>query len=156
MATEEKKKEHLLRLAVLVVEGLAVGIWDMVGESAFAFSVPLGNHILEMMEKEMGLEIAGGTPEEALVELGRIFVDEFGFSTDVAVETKGNVIALKVKDSADYHLVERLSKIGDERPFVCSVMNAGDALLRRMGVKARSNVALWKEGRGLIVTFELI
>jgi hypothetical protein len=157
MATEDQKKENRLRLTNLALLSLASSTWDTLGESAFAFSGPMGNHILEVMEKEMGLEIAGETPHDVMMEISRIFVDEFGFAGDIDVEADGdNQFQVKVRNCINRRFTDRLMDAGVEKPFVCPIMNACQAALRRMEFKAHETVEKWADGNGSIITFELI
>ncbi len=157
MATEEQKKNNQLRLGNLTLLSLASSTWDTLGESAFAFSGPMGDHILEVMETEMGLEIAGESPEDVMMEISRIFVDEFGFAGDIDVEAQGeDQFQMKVKNCVNRSFTDRLLDAGVEKPFVCPIMNACQAALRRMDFKAHETVEKWAEANGSIITFKLL
>jgi hypothetical protein len=157
MATEENKKENRLRLTNMALLSLAASTWDTLGDSAFAFSGPMGNHILGVMEKEMGLEIAGESPEEVMTEIARLFVDEFGFCSDIDVEASGDGhYQLKVKNCINRSFTDKLFEAGVEKPFICPIMNACQAALRRMGYKVHEDVQKWAEGSGSIITFKAI
>jgi hypothetical protein len=157
MATEEQKKENRLRLTNMALLSLASSTWDTLGDSSFAFSGPMGNQILKVMEKEMGLEIAGETPEEVMIEIGRIFVDEFGFCGDIDVETNdADGYTVKVKQCVNRRFTDQLLAAGVEKPFICPIMNACQAALRRMGYKMHENVEKWAEEGGSIITFKNI
>jgi hypothetical protein len=154
MATEDQKKENRLRLTNMALLSLASSTWDTLGESAFAFSGPMGDHVLEIMEKEMGLEIAGEDPENVMTEIGRIFVDEFGFCSDIDVDTDGDTYTVKVKQCINRAFTDKLVAAGVEKPFICPIMNACQAALRRMGYKMHEDVEKWSEGKGSIITFK--
>jgi hypothetical protein len=154
MATEDQKKENRLRLTNMALLSLASSTWDTLGESAFAFSGPMGNHVLEIMEKEMGLEIAGENPENVMTEISRIFVDEFGFCADIDVDTDGDTYTVKVKQCINRAFTDKLMAAGVEKPFICPIMNACQAALRRMGYKMHEDVEKWPEGKGSIITFK--
>lgn len=157
MASEEQKKENQLRLAKMILLSLASSAWDTLGETSFAFSGPMGECILEIMEKEMGLEIAGESPEDVMAEVGRIFVDEFGFCGDIDVETDDNSLyTVKVKQCIDYKFVDQLEAAGVEKSFICPIMNACHAALRRMGYKMREDLERWHEQEGSIITFKAV
>jgi hypothetical protein len=157
MATEDQKKENRLRLTNLALLSLASSTWDTLGESAFAFSGPMGNHVLDVMEKEMGLEITGEDPHDVMMEISRIFVDEFGFAGDIDVKADGdNQFQVKVRNCINRRFTDRLMDAGVEKPFVCPIMNACQAALRRMDFKAHETVEKWADGNGSIITFELI
>jgi hypothetical protein len=157
MATEDQKKENRLRLTNLALLSLAASTWDTLGESAFAFSGPMGNHILQVMEKEMGLEIAGENPQDVMMEISRIFVDEFGFAGDIDVVMNGDdQYQLKVHNCINRRFTDKLMAAGVEKPFICPIMNACQAALRRMDFKAHETVEKWEEGKGSIITFKFI
>lgn len=157
MASEEQKKQNQLRLSNLALLSLATSTWNTLGESSFAFSGGMGNAILKVMEKEMGLEIAGESPEDVMMEIGRIFVDEFGFAGDIDVCASGeDQYEVRVKNCINRNFTDRLMDAGVEKPFVCPIMNACQAALRRMDFKAHENVEKWEEGKGSIISFKLI
>ncbi len=157
MATDEVKKENRLRLTNMALLSLASSTWDTLGESAFAFSGPMGSQILKVMEQEMGLEIAGETPEDVMTEIGRIFVDEFGFCGDIDVESDGDSLyTVKVKQCVNRRFTDKLADAGVEKPFICPIMNACQAALRRMGYKMHEDVEKWAEEGGSIITFKAI
>jgi hypothetical protein len=155
MATEEGKKENRLRLTNMALLSLSASTWNTLGDSAFAFSGPMGSQILDIMEKEMGLEIAGEDPQEVMSEIGRIFVDEFGFCGDIDVETQSeDTMVLKVHNCVNRAFTDKLMAAGVEKPFICPIMNACQAALRRMDYKASNDVEKWVEGKGSVITFK--
>lgn len=154
MATEEIKKQNQIRLSNMTLLSLAAGTWNTLGESSFAFSGPMGETILKTMEHEMGLEIEGEDPQQVMMEISRIFVDEFGFASDIDVVQEGDgVYKLKVKNCINRGLTDKLVEAGVEKPFICPIMNAATAALRRMGYRLRENVEKWEDGKGSIITF---
>ena len=155
MATDEQKKINRLRLMDMTLLSISAGVWDVMGESVFASAGrPMGDHILEVMEKEMGLEIAGEDPQDVLMEIGRIFVDEFGFCDDIAIESEETgEYTVKVKNCVNRSFTDKLVAAGVEKPFICPIMNSSEAALRRMGFKMRNDVQKWVEGKGSIITF---
>ena len=156
MATEEQKKANMLRLAKLTLYGLTMGIWDLVGEGALGLSRLIGDEILPVLEKEMGLELTGESLVDIATEVGRIAVDEFGFAESVEVSGDDNVITLKVKNCANRKLTDDLMATGVEHPFICPFLCVGEAILHRVGKRARGTAEKWVEGNGSIITFELI
>jgi hypothetical protein len=115
----------------------------------------MGDHILEMFEKEMGLEIAGESPEAVIREIQRIFVDEFGFAQEIKTNILdgGNKIELQVKNCVNRAFSDKLIAAGVQKPYICPIMNTTAAALRRMGYKVRSDIVKWQEGGGSIITF---
>ena len=157
MATEEKKQENRAKLANLALLSVAAGAWDLLGNGVQAFSGPMGNEILKVMEKEMGLEIAGEDPEAVLMEISRIFVDEYGIASDIEVNIKDeDNFELKVHNCANRAFTDKLVEAGVEKPFICPIMNASRAALKRMGYKVHDNIEQWTEGKGSIISFTAI
>lgn len=156
MATEEQKKQNMLRLVNLALLGLASGVWDLLGDGAKGLSHEIGEQLLPILEKEMGLEIAGQTPLEVLQEVGRLMVDEFGFAQDVTVEADGNILRMKVHGCINRNFTDKLEAAGVPYPFICPYLALSNAVFSRMGEKARSEIQKWSEGKGSIITFELI
>lgn len=156
MATDEQKKANMLRLARLTLYGLTAGIWDLLGEGALGLSHLIGSEILPVLEKEMGLELAGESLVDIANEVGRIAVDEFGFASEVEVTGDGDKIIMKVRNCANRKLTDDLMAAGVSKPFICPFLCIADAVFERMGEKAMSSVEKWEEGKGSIITFELI
>ena len=155
MATDAKKAENRLKMYQMMVMGSALGIWDLIGETAMAISPKIGEQLLTMMEKEVGLEIAGETPEHILAELGRLYVDEIGGASAAELGTDGNELSLKLRNAAGKELILQLKAAGVE-PFFEPVMCAGLAALARLGKRARVSVEMWEEGNGRIIHYELV
>lgn len=154
MAIDEQKKINHLRLTEMTLISLSTSIWDTLGETSFAFSGAMGDQILKVMEKEMGLEIAGEDPKDVLMEVARIFIDEFGFASEIDIETKGTEkFELKVKNCVNRSFTDKLMASGVEKPFVCPIMNACQSALRRMDYKMHEEIEKWVEGKGSIITF---
>ncbi len=156
MATDEQKKANMLRLSNLTLYGLTTGVWDYVGESSFAMSEGIGESVLGLMEKEMGLEIAGASVDEVLTEINRLFVDEFGFADDIEILADDSQVVMKVHSCLNRNLTDKLMAAGVEKPFICPIMNAAQAALKRMGTRARIDVAKWEEGKGSIITLTIV
>lgn len=156
MATEEQKKQNLLRLTNLTLLGVSAGIWDYFEESSFALSPKIGEEILKVLEKEMGLEIAGEKPIDILNEIARLFVDEFGFASDIEVSEEDGRFIAKVKNCVNRKLTDKLAAAGVTKPFICPIMNAAFAAFKRLNLKTRESVEKWEEGKGSIITFEVL
>jgi hypothetical protein len=108
MATETQKKDNLLQLTTMSLLSLTAGVWDTLGETSFALGNNIGTQLLEMMEKDTGLEIAGETPQDVMTEIGRIFVDEFGLAQDIDVAVENGHFELKVKQCVNFQLSTEL------------------------------------------------
>jgi hypothetical protein len=158
MATEENKKENRLRLTNLALLSLAAGAWDVLGKKGVnSFSGFMGDEILKVMEQEMGLEIAGEDPEAVLMEVSRIFVDEYGFASDIEVEKVDEEhYRLKVRNCVNRSFTDKLAAAGVEHPYICPVMNASRSALKRMGYKVHEDITKWTEGKGSIIEFSQV
>ena len=116
----------------------------------------IGDQILPVLEKEMGLELGGDSLPDIATEVGRLAVDEFGLAEDVEVSGDNDKITLKVKNCQLRGLTNDLAASGINHPFICPLLCVGDAILDRKGVKATGTVDKWEEGKGSIITFERI
>lgn len=154
MATEEQKRQNQVRLSNLALLSLAAGVWDILGKGVNAFSGSMGDAILEVMEKEMGLEIAGEDPETVMHEISRIFVDEYGFASDIEVVIQDQEhFQLRVRNCVNRSFTDKLMQAGVEKPFICPIMNSCRSALKRMGYKMHEDIEQWKEGKGSIISF---
>ncbi len=155
MATDEQKAQNRLKMYQMIVMGMALGVWDLIGDTAKAISPKIGEQLLVMTEKEAGLEIAGETPEHVLAELGRLYVDEIGGAGAAEREVNGNELSLKLRNAVGKELLLAVKAAGAE-PFFEPVMCCGLAALARMGKRARVSVEMWEEGNGRIIHYELV
>lgn len=156
MATDDEKKRNMVRLSNLTLLGVSKGVWDFVGETAFALSQNIGNEIVKMMEKEMGLEIAGENPIDVVNEVSRLFVDEFGFARNIEVKENDGIISVDVQHCINRKLTDQLLESGVEKPFICPIMNVLVAVFKRLGIWARHDVKKNEAGNGSIITLELL
>lgn len=155
MATEEQKKRNLVRMYKLVIEGLAKGLYDLFGESSYAVMHTVGDDLLGIMQKEMGLEIGGENVHEELIEVGRLFVDEFGFADkiEIAEEDDGHAV-VHVDGCHGYNLSKAMKKAGVEHPFTCPIMNVMAAAMRKnLGKNPHVKIEAREDARGSALTF---
>ncbi len=137
MATEEEKKKNLARINAMIIYGLEKGLWDLFGESALATTNTVGEGMLTILEKTMGLEISGEDPQDILTEIGRIFVDEYGIATDFDITKDENNVDFDVQNCVLMHVEKDLIAAGI-KPFVCPYLNIAAAAMRqRMNMKTR-------------------
>ncbi|MBD3289908.1 hypothetical protein GF337_13965 [candidate division KSB1 bacterium] len=156
MATDTEKTANKLRLTQLALTGLTKGVWEFVGETAFALTPVIGEDILKILEKEMGLEIHGENPEDVINEISRLFVDEFGCAESIDVNVEGdNIIKLQVNSCIDRTETGKLKEAGVTKPFTCPIMNACQAALKRMDQKVHEDIEVCSDGNCLI-TFEKV
>jgi len=156
MANEQQKYLNRTRLWGLTTLGMALGIWEMVEESATSLSPMIGKQVLEMAEKQLGLEVAGEKPEDVLTELARIFIDEFGYAVDSKVERADKTISISFKNAVGTSEFNLLKQAGAEKLFCHPYMCAGLAVLSRMGIKARWDVTIDVATGSQTVTYELL
>jgi hypothetical protein len=154
MATEEAKKENMLRMTELSLEVLAAEVWDTLGESSMVLGRGMGDAILEMLEKEEGLEIAGEDSLNVGKEIERIFVDEFGFAKEISVDVDKDAVAtIKVTNCINTKFTDKMLASGVKMNYTCPIMLATGSALRQMGLKGRVNIERWPEGKGCKIIF---
>jgi hypothetical protein len=89
MATEVDKKLRQLKLFNNIIGGQSKALYNLFGDSALGMMGPIGEEILQEMEREMGLEVQAEDPVNILTELGRILVDEYGLLSDFELKSLG-------------------------------------------------------------------
>ncbi len=137
MATEEQKKQRLLKVFNVGMYSMIKGLWDMFGESAFATTNPVGDRILGALEKESGLEIHGEDPKAILQEITRLLADEIGTMSDGKVTVNGDKVSIACKECFLREATGWLEAEGVQ-PFACIPMGVSAAAMRkRLGIKHR-------------------
>ncbi len=156
MATEEQKKQRLLKVFNIGMYSLIGGLWDLFGESSFATTQAIGDRILETMEKESGLEIEGENPEDIIQEIVRLLVDEVGTMSDGKVMIQDKSVSLACKECFLREATGWLEKDGVQ-PFACVPMNiAAAAMRKRLGIKHRLRGREWDSAsQTCTIKFEL-
>lgn len=146
MATEEQKRERLLKVFNIAMYGLIEGLWDLFGESSFATINSVGDRILTVMEREAGLEIAGENPEDILLEITRLLADEIGTMSGGEVTMDGNNVSIACQECFLREATGWLEAEGVQ-PFACVPMNISAAAMRkRLGTKHRVLGRDWDPG----------
>jgi len=154
MATDAAKKENNLRMTELSLQVLAAEVWDTLGESALVLGRGMGDAILEMLEKEEGLEVAGESAEDIGHEINRIFVDEFGFAKEIGLEgTTGTVGLITVNGCINTKFTDKMLANGATMNYTCPIMLAASAAMRQIGMKGRVKIERWEEGKGCKIYF---
>ena len=136
MATIEEKKRNRLRLNNYILAAMAEGLWGLMGEAAVGLTVKFGETILKVMEKEMGLELAGETVEDWSAEIGRLLVDEFDAGKNYYIKTTGDALTIHAEGCMFQRACTSLQETGIQ-PYICPVRAVCAAALRRMGEKVR-------------------
>lgn len=136
MATIEQKKANRLRLTNYILVALGEELWGLLGEAAVGLTAKFGEMILQVMEKEMGLELAGETVGDWGAEIGRLLVDEFDAGKEFHVETTGDSVSIFAEGCMFQQATKSLIEAGVP-PFICPVRAVCGAALHRMGKKVR-------------------
>lgn len=157
MATDEAKKANAQRMMMLSMKVLISEVWDTLGDSSLALVDGMGEAILEMMEKEQGLEIAGEDIPAIGKEIDRILVDEYGLAGEVSLEVAPDQTSgkTKIQGCHNTHFCDQLVASGVKTPFICPVMLVTTALLKDKGIKARISYERWQDGKGCIFNTKL-
>ncbi len=157
MATEEQKKERLLKVFNIGMYGMVKGLWDLFGESAFATTNSIGDRMLTTLEKESGLEISGENPEDILNEIVRLLVDEAGTMGDGKVTVKDHKVSIACQRCFLREATNWLEAEGVQ-PFACIPMGISAAAMRkRLGTKHRLLGREWdKETETCTINFQLV
>ena len=157
MATEEEKKRNLARINAMIIYGLEKGLWDLLGESALSVSTTVGEGMLEIMEKTMGLEIAGEEPQDILNEIGRIFVDEIGIAVKFDITETEDEVRLLVEKCVLLNVEKDLVASGI-KPFMCPYLNIAAAAMRqRSGLKTRiEDIVVDQDARRCDLCFRMV
>ncbi len=158
MATEDQKKERLLKLFNIVMYSMIGGLWDLFGESSFAISNSVGDKILEAIEKGGGLEVMGEDPKNILMEIARLLTDEAGTmkSSKVTMTEDGKVSMVCeqcfLREATAWLAAE------DVQPFACIPMNICAAAMRkRLNAKHRLLGRKWDEkSQSCTIEFQVI
>ena len=148
MATEEQKMQQKIRVFGLMITGLAKGLYDVLDESAYALMKGVGKDMLEILQKEMALEIEGENPKDVLDELMRIWVDEIGFIEDPSVEETEAGWVVTGHRCKGWNLTQKILEQGVKEPFTCPIMNTMTAALDKMGVRVHMHIEPQPETRG--------
>jgi hypothetical protein len=139
MATEEQKKERMVRLFNMIIAGMAKGLYDLFGDAALSVITPIGEELLEEMEQELGLEIHGENPQDLLTEIERLLMDEYGLFKEGTFEIHPDTheIDILITESVLWHATSELHEAGIP-PLACvEMLITGAALRKRLGRKAK-------------------
>jgi hypothetical protein len=156
MVTEQQKLDNRARLWGMTVTGMTLGIWAMVEESSTSLAPQIGMQILELVETKLGKKIDSQKPEDAIRQLGRVFVDEFGYAADVKVESTGPQIRASFSKAISAPEFSLLAQRGVKKIFSHPFMSAGIAAISRLGQKARWTVEIDPAGGNETITFDLL
>ncbi len=130
MATEIQKQQRLLKVFNVGMYSMIKGLWDMLGDSAFATTSPIGDRILGVLEKESGLEINGEDPKAILEEISRLLTDEIGTMSAGKVNLDGDRISFSCTECFLREATGWLESEGVQ-PFACMPMSVAAAAMRK-------------------------
>jgi hypothetical protein len=137
MATKEVQKKRQLRLFNSIVFGFAQGLYDLFGESALVTVDSIGESLIDEMEQEMGLEIAGEEPRDILTEIERLLIDEYGLVEDIDINLQEEQVEMVCENCLLWKATESLRGTGAP-PYTCVPMTLGRiALRKRLGKKGQ-------------------
>jgi ferredoxin len=146
MATEEKKKEHMMEVIGITIYGLVHGMWELFGDSSFATSGTIGDMILERAQNESGLEIQGENAQDIMTELVRLAVDELGLYQDGKATIEGDRVIIKGEKCQACPVCNNIQKSGAQ-PFFCAMLCMSSAAMRQgLGKKNRFVSRKYDEG----------
>jgi hypothetical protein len=133
----EEKKLRQLKLFNEVIFGFAKGLYDLFGDTAVATVDTIGEDVMEDMEHQLGLEIAGEDPKDILMEIERLLIDEYGMCKTADLVIDGGEIDLTCEGCLMWMATRELRE-ADVPPYTCvPMMMASAALRKRLGTKAR-------------------
>ena len=157
MATDEQKRQRLLKVFNIGMYGMIKGLWDMFGESSFAMAGSIGDRILEMLERDSGLEVHGEDEKAILHEVVRLLVDEVGTMAGGQVSIDGSKIGLACQKCFLQEATGWLEADGVQ-PFACIPMNiAAAAMRKRLGKRNRLLGRDWDaETQTCTIRFEML
>ncbi len=158
MASEEQKKERLLKVFNIAMYSMIGGLWDLFGESSFATINTVGDRILQTIEKDSGLEIQGENPKDILLEVSRLLADEIGtMKSGTVTMTDGGHVTIACEKCFLRQATDLLEKDGVQ-PFACIPMNISAAAMRkRLGTRHRVLGRQWdKDTQTCTIEFQLI
>jgi hypothetical protein len=156
MGTDLEKAQNSANMWAITALSMTIGIWDMVEDSATSLSPMIGEQILAMAEQIFQLKLAGESAEKIMIDLGRIFVNEFGLCGAVSVEMKDNAVVTVLKDSIGINEMKALQARGIRKFFAHPFLCAGLAALARTGIKTRANLVIDANNKDTTITFEYI
>jgi hypothetical protein len=156
MATDSQILENRARLWGMTVNGMTLGIWGMMEESATSLAPQVGMQILDLLEARLGKKVDAAQPEEALRQLSKLFVDAFGYASGGRVDAAGSQIRVSFTQAVSAQELAELPPKGVKRLFSHPFMCTGMAVLARIGRKARWDVVLDPAGANETITFDLL
>lgn len=137
MATDDQKKQRLIKMYNDVIFGFGKGLYELFGDSAMATTATIGEGMIAEMEHDLGLEIHAENPMDFIAELRRILIDEYGLYKDSWVEYDPPKLKFTCQDCMLWQATEDMLRIGAP-PFHCVPMMLTNAALQvRGGAKAR-------------------
>ncbi len=126
----DEQRQQWDRLSQMMIYGLEKGLWNMLGEASLAVVNTVGQEMLEVLEKEWGLQVAGSDPKELMANIGELFIEKMGIAETFDIEKENGAVALHVFKC---HLMGIEAKLVEQgiQPFLCPFLNIAMAALRK-------------------------
>ncbi|MCE1253413.1 MAG: hypothetical protein LWX83_07680 [Anaerolineae bacterium] len=133
---------------------LSSAVWEMLGESSYAFTRVIGMNVLQSLETEFNLQVVDKPINVLMKDIADLFTEEFGFMGGINVEMQDEKkIVIKVDHCLFRGLCNKMVESGVKKPFNCSIMSTYAAALERCGYRMRNDIETWTEQDGSIITF---
>lgn len=131
MATEEQKGKNVQALMGNLLKALVIGAYDVMGDSATAMSVQIGNSIMDWMEKDLGFDPNAAASEDAMVkDLLNVFDNELGAAQSMSFKGDGESFQLTIDGCSFMPLTGELMEAGVPA-FPCPFLNASIAAIKK-------------------------
>ncbi len=133
---------------------LSSAVWEMLGESSYAFTRVIGMDVLQSLQDEFNLQVVDKPLDVLAKDIAEIFMEEFGFMKEITVEVQGDrKVVVKVDHCLFRGLCNKMVASGVKKPFNCSIMSTYAAAIESCGYKMRNDIETWAEEDGSIITF---
>lgn len=162
MATEEQKKARQIRLFNDIIFGFGKGLYDLFGDSAVATVDTIGEDVLEEMEHELGLEIHGEDPQDILMEIERLLIDEYGLVESATIkitdhEAGHHEVHVVYHGDLLFRATREMVEAGMPPLTAVPFMLAKAALDKRLGKKARfKKIEIDNATRSVNIEFDVV
>ncbi|HDI42183.1 MAG TPA: hypothetical protein ENF62_00180 [Candidatus Bathyarchaeota archaeon] len=124
--------ERGLESLKIIIYGLEKALWKLLGKACLAGVAIIGEGIYEQLSQIAKVDVSSTevSEEDALNEIGRVFVDEMKISTKFNAYRSGDTINIEVENCILWDVEEKLIKDGIE-PFICPYMNLTAYIMRK-------------------------
>jgi hypothetical protein len=116
------KNEKLMKTEGLTIYGLALGMWELFGESSFATCPTIGEILMMDLASQSGIDIDGQSPEHILSEVTRLLIQDGGLFTSAKGTVDGNKLVFSCQNCSYSEGTASLEEMGVQ-PFYCPAYN---------------------------------